>query len=235
MFNKVILAVVGTSKSGKTTAIEMLLKGLTKKGFKIGSAKHIPELGFTIDSEGKDTWRHSQAGASTVLSVSQKEVAIIKKTNNENLDLKRMVSEFPDDTDLIILEGFKKLVDQDSSIPKLVTVKTVEDVKIALKRYKNILSFIISFPFAEIETNIPLIDTLKEPEKLVDLVDQKVSILIQRKREREEKIIVNINGEILPLGDFVQDILRNTILSMISSLKGAKIEGKEKVSVVIKN
>ena len=235
MFNKVILAVVGTSKSGKTTAIEMLLKGLTKKGFKIGSAKHIPEVGFTIDSEGKDTWRHTQAGASTVLSVSQKEVAIIKKINTENWDLKRMVSEFPDDTDLIILEGFKKLVDQDSSIPKLVTVKTVEDVKIALKRYKNILSFIVTFPFVEIETDIPFIDTLKEPEKLVDLVDQKVSILIKRKREREEKIIVDINGEILPLGDFVQDILRNTILSMISSLKGAKIEGKEKVSVVIKN
>ena len=235
MFNKVILAVVGTSKSGKTTAIEMLLKGLTKKGFKIGSAKHIPEVGFTIDSEGKDTWRHTQAGASTVLSVSQKEVAIIKKINTENWDLKRMVSEFPDDTDLIILEGFKKLVDQDSSIPKLVTVKTVEDVKIALKRYKNILSFIVTFPFVEIETDIPFIDTLKEPEKLVDLVDQKVSVLIKRKREREEKIIVNINGEILPLGDFVQDILRNTILSMISSLKGAKIEGKEKVSVVIKN
>ncbi|MEJ2281877.1 MAG: molybdopterin-guanine dinucleotide biosynthesis protein B, partial [Candidatus Bathyarchaeota archaeon] len=187
MFNKVILAVVGTSKSGKTTAIEMLLKGLTKKGFKIGSAKHIPEVGFTIDSEGKDTWRHTQAGASTVLSVSQKEVAIIKKINTENWDLKRMVSEFPDDTDLIILEGFKKLVDQDSSIPKLVTVKTVEDVKIALKRYKNILSFIVPFPFVEIETDIPFIDTLKEPEKLVDLVDQKVSILIKRKREREEK------------------------------------------------
>ncbi|MEJ2271446.1 MAG: molybdopterin-guanine dinucleotide biosynthesis protein B [Candidatus Bathyarchaeota archaeon] len=96
MFNKVILAVVGTSKSGKTTAIEMLLKGLTKKGFKIGSAKHIPEVGFTIDSEGKDTWRHTKAGASTVLSVSQKEVAIIKKINTENWDLKRIVSEFPE-------------------------------------------------------------------------------------------------------------------------------------------
>ncbi|MEJ2271445.1 MAG: hypothetical protein P8X91_02940 [Candidatus Bathyarchaeota archaeon] len=75
---------------------------------------------------------------------------------------------------------------------------------------------------------------MKEPEKLVDLVDQKVSILIKRKREREEKIIVDINGEILPLGDFVQDILRNTILSMISSLKGVKIKGDEKISVLIK-
>ncbi|MEJ2242252.1 MAG: molybdopterin-guanine dinucleotide biosynthesis protein B [Candidatus Bathyarchaeota archaeon] len=235
MFNKVILAVVGTSKSGKTTAIEVLIKGLTKKGYKIGSAKHIPEVGFTIDSQGKDTWRHTQAGASAVLSVSQKEVAIIRKINTENWDLKRMVSEFPEDIDLIILEGFKKLVEQDSSIPKLITAKTIEEVKSAFERYKNILSFIVLFPFPEIETDIPFIDTLKEPEKLVNLVDQKVAILIKRKREREEKIIVNINGEILPLGDFVQDILRNTILGMISSLKGVKIKGEEKVSVVIKD
>jgi hypothetical protein len=38
----------------------------------------------------------------------------------------------------------------------------------------------------------------------------------------------------LPLGDFVQDILRNTVLAMVSSLKGVEIKGEERVSVVIK-
>jgi hypothetical protein len=38
----------------------------------------------------------------------------------------------------------------------------------------------------------------------------------------------------LPLGDFVQDIVRNSVLAMISSLKGVKIKGDEKVLIVIK-
>jgi molybdopterin-guanine dinucleotide biosynthesis protein B len=233
MFGKVILAVVGTSQSGKTTTIEVLLKGLTKKGYKIGSAKHIPEVGFTIDAEGKDTWRHAKAGASTVLSVAQNEVAVIKKVNTTNWDLKKMVSEFPEDVDIILLEGFKSLVEKDSSIPKLVTVKTLEDVELALKRYKNILAFISSIIIERKKIDMPFIDSLKEPRELVDLVDKKIAISVQRKREREEKIIVNINGQLLPLGNFVQDILRNTILGMVSSLKGVKIKGEEKVSVVI--
>lgn len=234
MFGKVILAVVGKSKSGKTTAIELLLKGLTKKGYKIGSAKHIPEEEFTIDSEGKDTWRYSKAGANIVLSVAQNELAVIERIDTTNWDLRRIVSEFPDNTDIILLEGFKSLVEKDSSVPKLVAVKTIDDIEAGLLRYKNILSFIGSVPFRKVGTDIPFVDTLKEPEKLVNLVDQKVSILVKRKREREEKIIVNINGELLPLGDFVQDILRNTILGMVSSLKGVKIKGDEKISVLIK-
>ncbi len=233
MFGKVILAVVGSSQSGKTTAIEVLLKGLTKKGYKIGSAKHIPEQGFTIDSEGKDTWRHAKAGASTVLSVAQNELAVIKKVNTTSWDMRKMVSEFPEDVDIILLEGFKSLVAKDSSIPKLVTFKKFEDIELALKRYKNILAFIGSISVEGKKIDIPVIDSLKESKELVDLVDKKLAISVQRKREREEKIIVNVNGQLLPLGNFVQDILRNTILGMVSSLKGVKIKGEEKVSVVI--
>ncbi len=86
----------------------------------------------------------------------------------------------------------------------------------------------------KLEIEIPFIDVLKEPEKLVDLVNQKVGVLVERKRQREEKITIHVNEELLPLGDFVQDILRNTVLAMVSSLKGVKIKGEEKVSIFIK-
>jgi len=66
------------------------------------------------------------------------------------------------------------------------------------------------------------------------LVNQKVEVLVERKRQREEKITIHVNEELLPLGDFVQDILRNTVLAMVSSLKGIKIKGEEKVSIFIK-
>ena len=234
LFGKVIVAVVGSSESGKTTAVEAMLKGLTDKGYKIASAKRIPEPEFTIDTEGKDTWRHVRAGASTVLSVAPNELTTIKKVDTTKYSLEQIVAEFPHEVDIIILEGFKSLVGEDSSIPKLVTAKTVNEVTEALERYKNILAFIGSGPDGKTETEIPFIDALKEPEKLVELVDQKVAVLVERKRKREEKITIHVNEELLPLGDFVQDILRNTVIAMVSSLKGAKIKGEEKVSIFIK-
>jgi len=65
-----IVAVVGSKKSGKTTAVEILVRGLTKRGYKVATVKHIPETDLTIDTKGKDTWRHAKAGARTVISVS---------------------------------------------------------------------------------------------------------------------------------------------------------------------
>jgi molybdopterin-guanine dinucleotide biosynthesis protein B len=234
MFNRVIVAVVGSSNSGKTTAVEALIRGLTKRGYIVASAKHIPDPEFTIDTEGKDTWRHIKAGASTVLSVAPNELTAIKKLDTTNYSLEQVIAEFPDEVDIIILEGFKGLVGQNATIPKLVTVKTVNEITAALERYKNILAFVTPIPDGKVETEIPFIDALKETEKLVRLVNNKVAVLVERKRKREEKITIQIDEKFLPIGDFVQAIIRNAVLAMVSSLKGVKIKGEEKVSVVIK-
>jgi molybdopterin-guanine dinucleotide biosynthesis protein B len=234
MFNRVIVAVVGSSNSGKTTTVEALIRGLTKRGYTVASAKHIPEPEFTIDTEGKDTWRHSKAGASTVLSVAPNELTTIKKVDTTNYSLEQVIAEFPDEVDIIILEGFKGLIGQNATVPKLVTAKTVNEITAALERYKNILAFVTSIPDGKVDTEVPFIDALKEPQKLVDLVNNKVAVLVERKRKREEKITIQVDEKYLPLGDFVQDIIRNAVLAMVSSLKGVKIKGEEKVSVVIK-
>jgi molybdopterin-guanine dinucleotide biosynthesis protein B len=234
MFNRVLVAVVGSSESGKTTAIESIIKGLTKQGYTVASAKRIPEPEFTIDTEGKDTWRQAKAGASTVLSVAPKELAVIKKVETKKYALEQIVAEIPDETDIIIIEGFKSLVGQDMTIPKIVATKNDNEISEALERYKNIIAFIGHIPEQKMETEIPFVDILKETEKLVELVTNKVAVLVERKRKREEKITIQIDEQILPLGDFVQDIVRNSVLAMVSSLKGVKIKGEEKVSIVIK-
>jgi molybdopterin-guanine dinucleotide biosynthesis adapter protein len=234
MFNKVIVAVVGGSNSGKTTAVEAIIRGLTEKGYSVASAKRIPEAEFTIDSEGKDTWRHARAGSSTVLSVAPNELTSIKKVDTTEYSLEQLIAEIPEETDIIIIEGFKSLVGEDMTIPKIVATKTDQEISEALKRYKNILAFIGHTPDGKAETEIPFIDTMKEQEKLVELVNNKVEVLVERKRKREEKITIQIDEKILPLGDFVQDIIRNAVLGMVASLKGVKIKGEEKVSVVIK-
>ncbi len=234
MFNRVIIAIVGSSNSGKTTALEAIIKGLTKKGYKVASAKRIPEPEFTIDTEGKDTWRHAKAGASTILSVAPNELTTIKKVDTKKYTLEQLISEIPDQTDIIIVEGFKSLVGEDMTIPKIVATKTDNEISAALERYKNIIAFIGHIPDQKVETDIPFVDAINETEKLVELVNKKVSVLVERKQKREEKIIIQVDEQILPLGDFVQDIIRNSVLAMVSSLKGVKIKGEEKVSIVIK-
>ena len=207
---------------------------MTKRKYRVASAKHIPASEFTIDTEGKDTWRHAKAGANTVLSVAPNELTVIKKVDTTEYSLEQIIAEFKDEVDIIILEGFKGLAGQDANIPKLVAVKTVDEISAALERYKNILAFIGPIPDKTVKTEIPFIDVLKAPEKLVDLVNQKVAILVERKRKHEEQITIQVDGRFVPLSPFVQKIVRETILGMISTLKEIKIKGEEKVSIVIR-
>ena len=234
MFNRVIVAVVGSSETGKTTAVEALIQGLTKKGYSVASAKRIPEPEFTIDTKGKDTWRHAKAGASTVLSVAPNELTTINKADTTNYSLEQIIAKIPEEIDVIITEGFKTLVGPNASIPKLVTAKTTNEISAAMERYNNILAFVTSVPNGKVKTEIPVLDAMKEPEKLVELVNNKIEVLVERKRKRGEKITIQVDGNFLPLGDFVQDIVRNAVLGMVGSLKGVKIKGEEKVSIAIR-
>jgi len=230
-----IIAVVGSKESGKTTTIENLVQGLTKRGYKVATIKHVPESDFTIDTKGKDTWRHAKAGARTVISVAPNEIATIRKADTTKLSLEQIVKECEDDAEIIILEGFRKLIEQDPTVPKIVAVKTTEEVLDASKRFKSILTFVGSIPAEAAKLKIPYVDVLKEQERLVDLVDEKVAALVERKRKHKEELKIQIDEHALPLNPFIQNFIRNTILAMVSTLKGVTIKGGESVSVIIKS
>lgn len=104
-----VLAVVGRSKTGKTTLVERLIHALAEKGYCVGTMKDA-RGGFEIDLEGKDSDRHYRAGAQAVavLSSEQEKMAFFGR-----LSVQTPIDEicrrlFPD-VDLIMLEGFKTL------------------------------------------------------------------------------------------------------------------------------
>jgi len=100
-----IVAVVGKSNAGKTTYLEKLIKELKNRNIKVGTIKHDVH-GFDIDTPGKDTWRHAQAGADAVIISSPSKVAVIKQVEHEmSLD---QVAEYISDMDIILTEGFKR-------------------------------------------------------------------------------------------------------------------------------
>jgi molybdopterin-guanine dinucleotide biosynthesis protein MobB len=101
-----IVAIVGRSKSGKTTLIEKLIPEFVRRGYRVATIKH--NVGnFEVDHKGKDSWRHKEAGAQTVVISSQRKVALIEDVS-QDLSLDELAVRFVREADIIIAEGFKR-------------------------------------------------------------------------------------------------------------------------------
>jgi len=107
-----VLAVTGKKNSGKTTLIEKLIPEFIDLGLLVGTIKHH-HGSITMDQPGKDTWRHKQAGAHTVVLSSPYGVGVIRDTPGE-IPLSDLVNSYFSDVDLVLAEGYKK-----ESLPKI--------------------------------------------------------------------------------------------------------------------
>jgi molybdopterin-guanine dinucleotide biosynthesis protein B len=169
------LAVIGTSKSGKTTLIEYLISRLSGEGLKIGTIKHVRHSSFSIDAKGKDTWRHSQAGARVVVCATPKEIVIIKKREVPQENLEEIIDLVKGEKlDLLILEGFHSLTAKRKDIFKIVTAKDEEDLRRTLEGTVGPV-LAITGPLAREKVvppgiTIPIIDLDSEGEEIVRLV-----------------------------------------------------------------
>jgi len=165
-----IIAVVGGKRSGKTTAVEMLVKGLVKHGYRVATAKHVSQKDFTIDTEGKDTWRHTKAGASITSSVASQEIATIRKVDTSTYKINDIIENFKNEVDIIILEGFRKLVEHENSITKIVAVKNAKEALEASNQFKPLLAFVGPFSTKDLNLPAPYVDVFTNPEKLIRIV-----------------------------------------------------------------
>ncbi len=130
-----IISVVGTSGSGKTATIAYLTNSLTKLGFRVGVAKHIHREGFTIDTEGKDTWKHAKAGARVVIGASPNELAVIKKITTETKfeEIREILR--TQNLDLALLEGFSTATEKRKlEVHRIISAKNLRDLKYTLTK-----------------------------------------------------------------------------------------------------
>lgn len=112
-----ILCFVGRSNSGKTTLIERLIPELVRAGYRVATIKHAGH-GFDLDTEGKDSWRHKRAGASSVIVMSRGSLAMFADVS-ESIKVEEVRDRFLDHSyDLIIAEGWKS-----EGYPKIVVVR----------------------------------------------------------------------------------------------------------------
>ena len=100
-----VISVVGHKNAGKTTLLEALVRALTARGYRVGTIKHDAH-DFQIDHEGKDSWRHAQAGAVAVAIASAARCAVIKQVEVEPT-LADLVHHLGD-VDIVLTEGYKQ-------------------------------------------------------------------------------------------------------------------------------
>ena len=109
-----VIGFAGYSGSGKTTLVERLIPALKLKGLRVSVAKHAHH-DFDIDREGKDTYRHRQAGAFEVIVASDRRMALMREFEQAaRMNVHHLLAELYDGVDWVLVEGFK-----DSNLPKI--------------------------------------------------------------------------------------------------------------------
>jgi molybdopterin-guanine dinucleotide biosynthesis protein B len=101
-----VIGFCGYSGSGKTTLIEQLIARLRLAGKRVSVVKHAHHA-FDIDHEGKDSWRHREAGAFEVVIASNRRLAKIREyAAIEEPTVDQLVAELVE-CDWVLVEGFK--------------------------------------------------------------------------------------------------------------------------------
>lgn len=98
--------IVGRKNSGKTTLVCDVVRNLSDRGILVATIKHTHH-NHELDTPGKDSWRHRDAGASAVGILAAEMTAIFlpePRSDNENERYRRLEAAMSG-FDLILVEG----------------------------------------------------------------------------------------------------------------------------------
>ncbi len=109
-----VVGFAGYSGSGKTTLLEQLIPELRQRGLRVSVVKHAHHR-FDIDHQGKDSWRHREAGAYEVVVASDRRMALMREYEQPHaIDPHELLAELDPRVDWVLVEGFKH-----SDLPKI--------------------------------------------------------------------------------------------------------------------
>ncbi len=105
--------IIGRKNSGKTTLITELVRYLSEQGYRVGTIKHTHHQ-HELDTPGKDSHRHRQAGAAPVGIIARNMSAIFCPADGTKEDRYRQMAPLFEACDVVLVEG-----DVHTSGPKL--------------------------------------------------------------------------------------------------------------------
>ena len=161
--NTPIISIVGKSNSGKTSLMEKLIPEFIKRGYRVATIKHSIH-GFDIDHEGKDSWRHKKAGASTTVIACPDRIALI-----EDIDRDQTLDEIRDKyikgADIILAEGYKG-----NPFPKIEVFRSELKRELLCGKEDNLLAVASDI---KLDTGVPCYD-INDAKGLADLIENQL-------------------------------------------------------------
>jgi len=233
------VGIVGYQNSGKTTLTHALARELTRRGHEVAVIKHTSHR---LDLPGKDTAMLGEV-VSRVGFISPQESGVFWK---KPLNLENMIPYL--EADVLLVEGFKA----EKTFPKIVCLRGEPDDQ---DLFDGLAICAVGPPPKGHELDVPLL-SLDGIGRIADLVEGKAFKLpnldcgscgFETCYELAREIVigtrsvedcvslqpateVRIDGELMPMNPFISDIVRGTILGMLSPLKGFK-KGKVEISL----
>lgn len=214
-----ILGIYGYQDSGKTTTVEALVRALVRDGLKVASVKHSAHAD-TGDPQGKDTWRHAEAGSDPVV-LSTPDGAVVRIKGRTCVgDLVRML-QGSFSPDVVIIEGLKEgpypKVSLGEIRPRKGTVMsdpTVSELASYVKKEVAVERALASLPGLDCHKC-----GLDCPSMATAIVEGRKTVK-HCKELPSKDVVVSVGGKRVATGAFVSEIVDDTIRGMLSSLKG---------------
>ena len=102
-----VFGITGWKNSGKTGLMERLVSEIVSMGFTVSTLKHAHHS-FDVDHEGKDSYRHREAGASQVILASRNRWALMSELRGApEPSLEELLAKL-EPVDLVLVEGYKR-------------------------------------------------------------------------------------------------------------------------------
>ncbi|MBW6507953.1 MAG: molybdopterin-guanine dinucleotide biosynthesis protein B [Desulfuromonadales bacterium] len=158
-----VVSIVAKSGTGKTTLLEKLIAEMKRRGFRVGAIKHDAHS-FSIDHQGKDSWRLTQAGADTMLITSPAKIAMVKQHGNSEPNLDDTVATYCQDVDIVLTEGFKR-----SSMPKIEVHRRERSATLLCRGEQHDPNLFAVASDEHLELDVPVFD-INDTTGLCDLI-----------------------------------------------------------------
>ncbi len=234
-----IITINGTHQTGKTTTATAIIHELIKRRYTVGSIKEIHAESFAIDTKDSNTDLHRQAGASMVIARGMFETDILIP---KAIDIERILDYFHHDW--VICEGV-----EDANALKIVTGVSEQDCLNKWDERVIAVSGVYSNQHKKPLRNRPVFHPIDDIEALVDYLIKHVKprlpsvddpccqacgltcreLLIQQFLHPEKdltcaialsNVTVMIDQQSLSIVPFVQNLVKNNVLAIISELDG---------------
>ncbi len=226
----VIFGVGGRSDTGKTDLICRMIERLKENDHKVATIKHT-RGDFSIDQEGKDTWKHSEAGSEMVIFSTASETDFLLKRDFSLEKILEMISSLGS-YDVVLIEGMKE-----EEFPKIILEEEDDSVDIdqiigRIEREIEKMKLLQELPGLDcgrcgFDSCEGLAAAVHSGEKSIDYCEVLES-------EWMANVILSVDGEYIPLGKFPSNMLKKTVEGMVSSLKGVDTtEEIEKLKIEI--